>query len=119
MLPVAPGLFSTTTGCLYSSESFWPTARARMSEVPPGGYGTMILRGFEGQACPKAAPATAKDKAANAAAIRFKFFSSVDLGFGSRGTAFEEVEVATLVGLRDVLEIQRAEAAVEMRLLRF
>src|SRR3712207_4518587 len=36
---------------------------------------------------------------------------SVDLGLGNRGPGLEEVEVAPLVGLGDVLEVQRPVAA--------
>jgi hypothetical protein len=54
MLPLAPGLFSTTTGCPSRSESLGPTVRAIMSMPVPGVYGTMNLIGCEGQAWAKA-----------------------------------------------------------------
>src|SRR5690349_7235981 len=57
--PVAPGLFSTITGWPSADCSPGESARARMSEVPPGGYGTMILIVLVGQACANAAPARA------------------------------------------------------------
>ena len=40
---------------------------------------------------------------------------AVDLRLGGRRGAFEKIEVAALVGLRDVLLIERAEAALELR----
>src|SRR6185295_10602144 len=46
MLPPAPVLFSTTTGWPMASCSFGPIRRARMSLVPPGANGTMILTGL-------------------------------------------------------------------------
>ena len=46
ILPPAPVLFSTTTGWRMASCSFGPMRRARMSEVPPGANGTMILTGL-------------------------------------------------------------------------
>src|SRR3954471_12713309 len=107
MLPVAPGLFSTMTACPQLSESFWPTARARMSEVPPGGYGTMILIGFVGHACAAttvetSAPAIASNERRHA----FMGSSLVDFRLGRRRPAFEKIEVASLVGLRHVLEVE-------------
>src|SRR5438445_434080 len=54
-----PPLFSTTTACPNVSCSLGASERARMSEVPPGGYGTMIRMGFAGQGCAQAAPARA------------------------------------------------------------
>ncbi len=56
MLPPAPGRFSTTTGCFHISLSFWPSARASTSDVPPGANGTMMRIGLLGKApCANAA----------------------------------------------------------------
>src|SRR2546421_8012947 len=40
MLPPAPGLFSTTTGCPRACCSFGAIRRAERSTGPPGAYGT-------------------------------------------------------------------------------
>src|SRR5689334_21326830 len=50
MLPAAPALFSTITGCPHFSESFCPTTRGARSATPPAGKGTMIRTGFVGHA---------------------------------------------------------------------
>ena len=54
MLPLAPGLFSTTTGWPHFSASFGPMTRARMSMPVPGENGTTSVTGREGNACGKA-----------------------------------------------------------------
>jgi hypothetical protein len=46
MLPEAPTLFSTTTGWPMAFDRWGPISRARMSEEPPGAYGTMSLTGL-------------------------------------------------------------------------
>ena len=52
MLPFAPARFSTTTGW----PSVWPSlsasTRAAMSGAPPGGIGTMIVTGRDGELRP-------------------------------------------------------------------
>ncbi len=54
--PPAPGRLSTITGTFHASESFFPTSRANVSFDPPGGYGTMIVTGFDGnRVCASAA----------------------------------------------------------------
>jgi hypothetical protein len=45
----APVRFSMTTACPSASDSGWLMERAMMSDDPPGGYGTMILIGLDGQ----------------------------------------------------------------------
>jgi len=40
----------------------------------------------------------------------------MDLGIGRRRATFEEIEIAALVGLRHVLEVERSETARVMRL---
>jgi hypothetical protein len=51
-MPLAPGLFSTTTDWPIDSESFDAIILAVTSEAPPGGYTTIILMDcFEGQDC--------------------------------------------------------------------
>src|SRR5688572_21866721 len=65
MLPPAPVLFSTTTGCPHASLSFCPSRRATTSVVPPAANGTTIFTGFDGNAC---AAASAGAKARTAAA---------------------------------------------------
>src|SRR5437868_8388292 len=44
--PVAPARFSMITGRPVSTDICCPTTRAAMSMVPPGGAGTMILKGL-------------------------------------------------------------------------
>jgi len=48
MLPLAPVLFSTTTGWPSASPSFGPISRAMMSTGPPGGNATSTRTGLEG-----------------------------------------------------------------------
>jgi hypothetical protein len=50
IVPVAPGLFSTTNGCPNFSCSLGAIARASVSVDPPGGNGTTIVTGLVGQA---------------------------------------------------------------------
>ena len=48
MVPPAPALFSTMTGCFRKScIGFW-IARASWSVVPPAGYGTTMRIGLDG-----------------------------------------------------------------------
>src|SRR5690349_8569591 len=49
MLPLAPGLFSTTTGCFQRSESLGASTRARMSMPVPVVNGTTRTTGREGK----------------------------------------------------------------------
>jgi hypothetical protein len=69
MLPLAPTRFSTTTGW----PSVWPSlsasTRAAMSGAPPGGIGTMIVTGREGN-CAQASAAV-KSKARKTGARNF------------------------------------------------
>src|SRR5512134_2721080 len=51
MFALAPGRLSTITGCFHCSVSFWPTARDRMSDVPPAGNGTMMRIALAGYVC--------------------------------------------------------------------
>src|SRR5204862_5413316 len=69
MAPPAPGLLSTTKVCLKVSWSFGCTERAIMSVDPPGGKGTIIVTGFEGQAC-ASAPVAARPMTRAASAFR-------------------------------------------------
>jgi hypothetical protein len=47
-VPVAPGLFSTTTGCFSSSGSLAATARAATSGGVPAAQGTTMRSGWLG-----------------------------------------------------------------------
>ena len=49
MIPVAPGLLSTTTGCPQAAVSFSPTRRATKSIAPPGEAGMMMVMVFRGK----------------------------------------------------------------------
>jgi hypothetical protein len=62
---LAPVLFSTTTVVLSISPSGTVIRRAITSDVPPGGKGTMMVRGLSGHA---AARAPSEGTATNAAA---------------------------------------------------
>src|SRR5260221_7404466 len=57
MLPPAPGLLSTITGCFVLSETFCARSRATVSSGPPAGYGTTNRIGFDGYGCASAKPA--------------------------------------------------------------
>src|SRR5713226_7343223 len=65
-MPLAPGRFSTSTGWPSRSVIFGPIRRDMMSVVLPGGNGTMILIGLEGQDCAGAAAANPRANAASA-----------------------------------------------------
>jgi hypothetical protein len=43
MAPLAPARFSTITAVCQAFSNSWPTSRAMMSVVPPGGKPTRIL----------------------------------------------------------------------------
>src|SRR6266568_5646885 len=64
-MPLAPGRFSTSTGWPSRSVIFGPMRRDMMSVVLPGGNGTTILIGFEGQDCASAAAANPRANAAS------------------------------------------------------
>src|SRR5712691_3223775 len=64
-MPLAPGRFSTSTGWPSRAVIFGPNRRAMMSVVLPGGNGTMILIGFEGQDCASAAAVNPRANAAS------------------------------------------------------
>src|SRR5258706_6898712 len=49
MVPPAPGLLSTTTGCFHSSLIFSATSRAETSDEPPGGKPTTNRTGLDGK----------------------------------------------------------------------
>ncbi|CFW38247.1 Uncharacterised protein [Bordetella pertussis] len=48
MMPLAPGLFSTTTGWPSSAAMPWPRLRATTSVMLPGGNGTTMRIGRSG-----------------------------------------------------------------------
>src|SRR5690606_31760728 len=84
MVPLAPGLFSTTTVWRHCWLSSWASWRARMSVVPPGGKGTTrvtlrVGKGWRGSAwLAGAARAAARASAAAAACVEvFMFVSCV------------------------------------------
>src|SRR2546422_736341 len=60
-MPLAPGRLSMTMGCDQASVSFWPTARARMSVVPPAEKGTTIRTGWPGYCAAAENEASAAD----------------------------------------------------------
>src|SRR4051812_3937089 len=79
----------------------------------------MMRIGFAGHCCANALAPTMHNTV-NSTARKFiwppRQTVSVDLGLRSRRPALEEIEVAALVGLRHMLQIQAAEAPVEVRL---
>ena len=64
--------------------------------------------------CMIAATSSASFDAATVGMV-FSGGSSVNLRIRRRRRAFEKIEIAALVGLRDVLLVERAEAALELR----
>src|SRR5216117_1766723 len=60
-MPLAPGRLSMTMGCDQAAVSFWPTARARMSVVPPAENGTTIRTGLPGYCAAAENEASAAD----------------------------------------------------------
>src|SRR3989442_11707091 len=60
-MPLAPGRLSMTMGCDQAAVSFWPTARARMSVVPPAENGTTIRTGLPGYCAAAESEASAAD----------------------------------------------------------
>src|SRR5882672_9282296 len=91
----APGRLSTITGWPSAAASFAPTARDKMSAVPPAANVTMIRIGLVGY-CAEAGIAAAANETASASAD--KRFSIPDL---LPGTAFATGEfIASLPGAR-------------------
>src|SRR5687768_14521258 len=64
MMPLAPPLFSTTTGCEIERPSWSAVKRASVSVTPPGGQGTIIFIGLSGYSA-----STGRTSATSAAAI--------------------------------------------------
>src|SRR5882762_6037949 len=60
--PLAPGRFSTTIGCAQIPASFGSMMRASVSAPPPGGKGTTMCTGFDGNPW-ESAPAADKSNA--------------------------------------------------------
>src|SRR3989454_2134795 len=60
-MPLAPGRLSMTMGCDQAAVSFWPTARARMSVVPPAEKGTTIRTALPGYCAAAENEASAAD----------------------------------------------------------
>src|ERR1051326_2063640 len=62
-MPLAPGLFSMTTGCDQVLLNRSARSRATTSSAPPGANGTITLTGRSGKLCAKAGPPPAPSKA--------------------------------------------------------
>src|SRR3954470_93597 len=60
MICVAPGLFSTTTGCPQISDRRPAIDRDSASVAPPAVAGTTIFTGLEGNGCASASDAQSK-----------------------------------------------------------
>jgi hypothetical protein len=54
-MPLAPGLFSTTTGCDHVLLNLSATSRATASSDPPGAKGTITFTVWSGKFCAKIA----------------------------------------------------------------
>ena len=63
MLPPAPGLLSTVTGCPKFFVSSWAIAREAISTAPPGGKGQTKRMGLFGKLWAKALGADSKSPA--------------------------------------------------------
>src|SRR5512145_2030310 len=74
MVPPAPALFSTITGCPSSTERPCATARATPSVPPPGGKGTISLIGWVGHDWACAVPAAKASASAQAESTRKRWF---------------------------------------------
>src|SRR4051812_17966014 len=99
------------TDCPNAAVMPGPSARARMSEVPPGGYGTMILIGFEGHACARAA--VAKASAAKPASEWMSRFMVVSVGCSSGSVAFHVIRVKGMArGHVEAVVLRAAEGEV-------
>jgi hypothetical protein len=70
MMVLAPGRFSTTTGCPQSSLIFWAMTLATMSLGPPAGKGTMMRIVRLGNAEASSAHAVSHADSMNTAASR-------------------------------------------------
>src|SRR4051812_13954961 len=80
MVPPAPPTFSTITGWPSDFRICSATMRARMSEPPPAGNGTIMVTGFDGKPCACAwtcAAAADASAAPNASANHGRFIRSV------------------------------------------
>ena len=83
MLPAAPALFSTTTGCPRLAVSCSVTRRAVKSVVPPGALGTISVMGRSGYLpCAIALPVTAQSARVVASIERVSRFIVVSMAFG-------------------------------------
>src|SRR6188768_3204498 len=79
MKPLAPGLFSITTGCLPCSATDWPIARAIWSVALPAANGTTKEIDFAGYVCAETGPALSTSIATAIDRIAvFIGFSSLD-----------------------------------------
>src|SRR5512144_2148605 len=77
MVPPAPALFSTITGCPSSAEIPCATARATPSVPPPGGNGTINLIGWVGHDCAPAVPAAQASARARAETTRRRWLMAL------------------------------------------
>src|SRR5688572_13600637 len=84
MVPAAPGLFSTTTGCPRISWSAGAMMRAVTSTFPPAENGTMMRIGLDGKVCAAAAVANVATRAARARLkdVFMEFLHGLVEGFG-------------------------------------
>jgi hypothetical protein len=67
--PVAPGRFSTSTGCPMDCETAGESARGMRSEVLPGGKGTTIVIGRVGKDCASTMAGSTSSSAKRSAAF--------------------------------------------------
>src|SRR5258707_1543338 len=120
MVPPAPGRFSMTMGCPSWGESLSVTVRAMMSVPLPGVNGTMILIGFEGQAC--ACAPTCRAQSASAATDLPSFPDILASRAGRRAaarprwrqTAFQNYQSASLLDVFEFDASLRTEACASL-----
>src|SRR2546427_4109414 len=96
-MPLAPGRFSTSAGWPSRSAIFGPIRRDMMSVVLPGGNGTTILIGFEGQDCASAAAANPR---ANAASTTTRSCLTLALLNRFRRSIILRTAIATVISVR-------------------
>src|SRR5688572_9923517 len=93
MLPATPTRLSMTTGCFHASDSFCPSVRPMMSDVPPGANGTTMRIGLAGYSWAGAATGASAKTSANAA-VKFLMGYSSDGYTGPGPAVFSQVSLA-------------------------
>src|SRR6266581_5457937 len=111
-MPLAPGRFSTSTGWPSRSVIFGPIRRAMMSVVLPGGNGTMILIGFEGQDCANAGAANPR---ANAASTTTRSCLILALAIRFRQSVILRAAIAAVIPAQAIIPHRRSRRDLQPR----